>query len=184
LGPGSGDGGEKEEDGVYHGRRSEGKYHSETIFWDRGPFALLAFIHLGYTVLYILTTVYNQQARKAIRAIYSESDMPCVPAYYIIYTRFWYSYSPVYVSKAKSSSSHCAFFPFTAGGALYNHNPTNIIHPTTVTVTPEIHGHAALMTQLRGHSSCAKWRTVTVVLSSMFERKGRRNSTRKLKIPC
>jgi hypothetical protein len=56
-------------------------------------FALLAFIHLGYTVLYILTAVYNQQARKAILVVYSESDMPCVPAYYIIYTRFWYSYS-------------------------------------------------------------------------------------------
>lgn len=93
---------------------------------------------------------------------------------------------PVYVSKAKSSSSHCAFFPVDTfvGGALYNHNPTKRIHPTTVTVTPEIHGHAALMTQLRGHSSCAKWRTVTVVLSSTLERKGRRNSTRKLKIPC
>lgn len=128
----------------------------------------------------------NKRARQYERFIRNQTRHVFLPTISSIHD-FGIRTFPVYVSKAKSSTPHCVFFPvftFTAGGALYNHSPTNIIHPTTVTATPEIHGHAALMTQLRGHSSCAKWRTVTVVLSSMFERNGRRNSTRKLKIPC
>ena len=152
-------------------------------------------LHAGVYVSWIyctihLTTVHNtinKHERQYERFIRNQTCHVFLPTISSIHD-FGIRTVPVYVAKSKISSSfHCAFFPvdtFTAGGALYNHNPTNIIHPTTVTATPEIHGHAALMTQLRGHSSCAKWRTVTVVLSSILERKGRRNSTRKLKIPC
>jgi hypothetical protein len=57
---------------------------------------------------------------------------------------------------------------FGCAGFEYNHNATNPNHPATVTQMPEIHGQAPLITNDRGHSSCAKCRTVTVFFSSTF----------------
>ena len=83
---------------------------------------------------------------------------------------------------------HTTFFPlfvnFNGTGLLHNHNATKPTHPATVTAIPAIQGQAPVMAQLRGHSSCAKWRTVTVFFSSMLESKGRLWFTLKLKIPC
>lgn len=83
---------------------------------------------------------------------------------------------------------YCTFFPlvvnFSGTGALQSHRATKAIQPVTVTAIPVIQGHAPLIAQLRGHSSWAKCRTVTVFFSSTFDRKGLLYSTMKLKIPC
>jgi hypothetical protein len=76
------------------------------------------------------------------------------------------------------AGSYCAFFPESTGvapprGALYIQSPINMIHPTTVPHTPAIHTHPPLIAQLRGHSSCAKCLTVTVLFSSTLVKKGR-----------
>ena len=72
---------------------------------------------------------------------------------------------------------YSTFFPlvvnFNGTGLLHSHSATNAIHPVTVTAIPVIQGHAPLMTQLLGHSSCAKCLTVTVFFSSMLEKNGR-----------
>ena len=80
------------------------------------------------------------------------------------------------------------FFPvavsFSGTGALHSHKATKAIQPIIVTAMPVIQGHAPLIAQLRGHSSWAKWRTVTVFFSSTFDMNGLLYSTMKLKIPC
>ena len=88
--------------------------------------------------------------------------------------------------QSQFATSYCVFFAAFALplGALHSQTATNATHPTTVTATPPIQGHAALMTQLLGHSSCAKCLTVTVVFSSTLDRNGLRYSTKKLKMPC
>lgn len=72
---------------------------------------------------------------------------------------------------------YCNFFPFavnlTGTGLLQSQRATNANQPVTVTAMPPIQGQAALISQERGNSSCAKCRTVTVFFSSMLERKGR-----------
>lgn len=62
---------------------------------------------------------------------------------------------------------------FLPTGLLYIHIAQNPTKPDTVAPMPEIQGQAPEMTKLRGHSSCAKWRTLTVFFSSMLVRKGR-----------
>ncbi len=107
------------------------------------------------------------------------------PMIHLIYIPCLYTF--VY-SYTLSRTDYCTFFPlvvnFKGTGALHNHNATNAIQPATVTAIPAIHGHAPLIAQLRGHSLCAKWRTVTVFFSSMFDKNGLLYSTMKLKIPC
>lgn len=70
---------------------------------------------------------------------------------------------------------YCTFFAITTSetGLLQSHSATNATQPTTVTTIPPIHGHAFDMTQLLGHSSCAKCLTVTVFFSSRLEKNGR-----------
>lgn len=59
------------------------------------------------------------------------------------------------------------------GGSAYNHRTTNAKNPTMTLHRPAIQGHAPLMAQDLGHSSCAKWRTVTCLFSSMLVSQGR-----------
>ena len=59
------------------------------------------------------------------------------------------------------------------GGSAYNHTRTKAKNPTTTLHRPAIHGHAPVIAQLRGHSSCAKCRTVTCRFSSMVVKNGR-----------
>ncbi len=53
------------------------------------------------------------------------------------------------------------------------HRAQNASHPVMVTPMPAIQGHAPEMTNERGHSSCAMWRTETVLFSSRLDRNGR-----------
>lgn len=59
------------------------------------------------------------------------------------------------------------------GGSEYSQSATKARKPPMTLHRPVIQGQAPLMAQDRGHSSCAKWRTVTWRFSSMLVSQGR-----------
>lgn len=66
-----------------------------------------------------------------------------------------------------------AFLPPLAVGLLYIQMAQKPTNPVTVAAMPDSQGQAPEMTKLRGHSSCAMCRTLTVRFSSTYVTSGR-----------